>query len=182
MRKASCTLPENTHPEYYYFSKLNYDWHIILNCHNGRNAFTRKDEAGYTARDGKVQDFMIRLQRLMGLRQNEYAYLAADEYGEFDKPHVHILLSFDMLRVRGKLEKLVKASASMQAAMQHLEKDFMHGSLRITFKPIVQEKEDQKRVTSYVCKKEEGYEYKHFFASKSSYIFLDPFSSKAYKN
>jgi hypothetical protein len=84
-------LPPNTFPEFYHFQRFRYDWHLIFYPHGSKDYFSSGKEAAHSAREGKVRDFLIRLQRRLGLRQREMLFFASTEFGNFGTGHIHAL-------------------------------------------------------------------------------------------
>ncbi len=159
-------LPANTVPEFHYFQRFCFDWHLVFYCHNEDAMFSSQHEGAFTHREGQARDFMNRLQRRLSLRENEMVFFATTEFGKTGGGHLHILISLDGLRKKGHLEKLVFCAASFPQATEMIRKGMFPKSLKIDCQPITPDIESQNRLLSYVCKKERGQNYKHCFFSK----------------
>lgn len=164
-------LPQNTHSEYYGLKQYGYDWHLVFYSHDERDPFVASGDAGENGREGVIRDFMIRLQRRLKLRDNQFLFVAVSEYGRARLGHVHALISFDHLRKFGGIEKIQHANRSIEALAMEIW-DEMKSTARKPARRVGLEKvgdavADQKRILSYVCKMEAGHSYKKVFASRS---------------
>lgn len=155
-------LPRNTFPEFYYFKRFTYDFHLVFKCAKETNSFASLSEAAYTRRERQVSDSMHYLQKQLGLRQKEMIFFGSTEFGSENRAHVHLLLSFDRLRAKGKTGMIQRASALMPSSLDNVRCDIFQNRIRIGHEIIRKTKNDQKKMLSYVCKKELGRAYKHF--------------------
>lgn len=159
-------LPANTVPEFHYFQRFRYDWHLVFYSHNEGASFSSQSEAAFTQREGQVRDFLNRIQRLLGLRMKEMVFFAATEFGDTGNGHLHVLVSLDGLRQKCRLEKLAICAASFPQAVENVRAEMLPKSLKIGCEPILFDPDSQKRLLSYVCKMEQGRDYKHCFFSR----------------
>jgi hypothetical protein len=158
-------LPPNTVPEFYALHQFTYDWHLVVYSHNEGSSFASRSEAAYTKREGLARDFMNRLQRRLGLRQKDLFFLGVTEFGDTQKGHLHLLLSFDGLRKKGRLDKIASSEVAMKAVVSQASKEMFRDRLKVDCETIRSSDDDQRRMLSYVCKKEFGHDYKHCFMS-----------------
>jgi hypothetical protein len=159
-------LPANTVPEFHFFQRFRYDWHLVFYSHKENGWFTSQSEAAFTEREGKARDFMNRLQRRLELRQKEMFFFATTEFGDTGSGHLHVLVSLDGLRQKGRLEKMTSCDVRLPQMIEIVRAEMFTQSLKIGCEPIKPEAESQKLLLSYVCKKEHGRDYKHCFYSK----------------
>jgi hypothetical protein len=159
-------LPENTFPEFHFYQRFTYAWHLIFYDHNEKGYCSIRSEKDYTKREGVARDFLNRLQRRLGLRHKEMIFFASTEFGKFQKGHFHVLISFDRLHGKGAFDKIESSNASMPFSVEELRKHMFPKSMKIKCIPVRSSEENQRNVLSYVCKKEGGHDYKHFFASR----------------
>jgi hypothetical protein len=159
-------LPANTVPEFHFFQRFRYDWHLVFYSHKENGWFTSQSEAAFTEREGKARDFMNRLQRRLELRQKEMFFFATTEFGDTGSGHLHVLVSLDGLRQKGRVEKMTSCDVRLPQMIEIVRPEMFPQSLKIGCEPIKPEAESQKQLLSYVCKKEHGRDYKHCFYSK----------------
>jgi hypothetical protein len=156
-------LPANTVPEFHYFQRFRFDWHLVFYSHNENGKFSSQGEAAFTQREGQARDFLNRLQRRLGLRKKEMTFLATTEFGIAGRGHLHVIISLDGLRAKNRKEKLAFCAARFSHAVEIVRADMFPNSLKIGCEPIMPDPESQLRLLSYVCKNEQGREYKHCF-------------------
>jgi hypothetical protein len=159
-------LPANTVPEFYYFQRFCFDWHLVLYCHNEDSIFASQSEAAFPRREGQARDFLNRIQQRLGFRGKEMLFFAVTEFGSSGSGHLHILLSFDRLRKKDCLGKVAVASLQLPQIVEDVGKKMFPMSLKIKCKRVNPSPRSQTRVLSYVCKKEKGREFKHCFFSR----------------
>lgn len=159
-------LPANTVPEFHHFQRLCFDWHLVFYCHNGDASFSSQHESAFTQREGLARDFMNRLQRRLGLRQKEMAFFAATEFGKTGRGHLHILISLDGLRQKNRMEKLAICAASFSRAVEIVHAEMLPKSIKVECESVLSDAKNQKKMLSYVCKIEQGRDYKHCFNSR----------------
>lgn len=162
-------LPPNTIPEFHFFQRFSYDWQLVFYSHDETNPFSSGSEAANNRRERLARDFMNRLQRRIGLRQKEMLFFASTEFGKSEKGHLHVLISFDGLRDKGRGDKIDSSNALINAAVNETREEMFPDSLKIGCDPVGTSEQDQRAVLSYICKKEPGHEYKHCFASRFVY-------------
>lgn len=108
---------------------------------------------------------MHRVRRSLKLRQNEFLFFGSTEFGSTERGHLHLLLSFDGLRTKGKTELVEKTNSLMPISVEILSAEVFRDRLRIGCESVAPAAKDQRLLLSYVCKKEAGHEYKHCFFS-----------------
>jgi hypothetical protein len=159
-------LPPNTVPEFHYFKRYRYDWHLVLYCHDDGTFFGSQSEAAYTKREGQARDFINRIQRRLGLRQKEMIFFATTEFGDTGNGHLHLLISMDGLRKKGRLDKVEYCTNQIPHILDIVRSEMFPTSIKIGYESILADEDNQKRLLSYVCKKEDQRDYKHCFYSR----------------
>jgi hypothetical protein len=159
-------LPPNTVPEFHYFKRYRYDWHLVLYCHDDGTFFGSQSEAAYTKREGQARDFINRIQRRLGLRQKEMIFFATTEFGDTGSGHLHVLISLDGLRQKCRSEKLKRCSERFPRIVDNVRATMFQSSLKIGCESIMPDDENQQKILSYICKKEYQRDYKHCFYSR----------------
>lgn len=159
-------LPPNTIPEFHYFQRFRWDWHLVFYCHNENDPFVNKRESAFTLRENLTRDFMIRLQRRLGLRAKEIVFFASTEFGITQRGHLHVLLSLDRLRSKLAFTKISNSNLIMNSAVDEAREEMFQRRLKINCELISPCEEGQTDILSYVCKNEFGHEYKHCFYSR----------------
>ncbi len=91
--------------------------------------------------------------------------MAATEFGDTGSGHLHVLVSLDGLRQKGRIEKMTSSPVSLPQMVEIVRAEMFPKSLKIGCEPIKPDAESQKLLLSYVCKKEHGRDYKHCFNS-----------------
>jgi len=159
-------LPPNTVPEFHFFKRYRYDWHLVFYCHDDGSFFASQREAAYTKRESQARDFMNRVQRRLGLRQKEMIFFATTEFGDTGNGHLHLLISMDGLRKKCRLDKIEYCTNQISHILDIVRSEIFPTSIKIGYEPILSDEDSQKRLLSYVCKKEDQRDYKHCFYSR----------------
>jgi hypothetical protein len=102
------------------------------------------------------------LQKGLGLRQKEMIFFGSTEFGQTNRGHIHLLISFDGLRAKGKTEQVKKVNGLIGSLIERGRDETFQRRIRIGHEPIKPSDNDQKLMLSYVCKEEVGHAYKHF--------------------
>ncbi len=155
-------LPPNTEPEFFFFQRFRYDFHLVFKCHDETNSFASRSEAAYTRRERQVCDFMHGLQKALGLRRKEMIFFGSTEFGKSNRGHIHLLISFDGLRAKGKTQQIERANELIGSLIERGREGTFQRKIRIGHEPINSGANDQKLMLSYVCKGENEHAYKHF--------------------